>query len=212
MYAPPPFHMRDGEAEALRLAEENPFATLVTVAADSLYVDHVPLLVEHGRDGLPILVGHFSRKNPHAAALEQAGRTLAVFHGPHGYISPRWYAQYDVPTWNYAVAHVRGAVQMIKDERALVALVGRLTSRFEKAVAPGAALGGPLLPDDLKGEGQLTAAIVGFELAQLTYDVKMKLNQNRSEADQRGAREGLEATGDGDARKLATLMKAVNKV
>ncbi len=209
MYVPDHFRLKDGEPEALRLANENPFATLITVDGADLHVDHVPLLVETGRDDKPLLLGHFSRRNPHAAALGRAGRTLAVFHGPHAYVSPRWYAAYDVPTWNYAVAHLRGTVRLLEDDRSLTALVGRLAARFE---APLGGLAGPLIPDDLKAAGELSAAILGFELFDLEISVKLKLNQNRSPSDQRGARIGLERQGDHGSRAMADLMGRINGV
>jgi transcriptional regulator len=206
MYVPESFQMPDPRAEGLKLAGEHPFATLVTMAPGGVHVDHVPLLVEW-KAGEPRVLGHFSRKNPHAAALAQAGESLAVFHGPHAYISPRWYAEYDVATWNYAVAHVRGRVRLIEDDRGLTAIVGALTARFE---APLGGIGGPLIPEDLKGDGVLGRAIVGFELSELQVEVKMKLNQNRPLADREGAIAGLERTGDPGARQLAALMRRVN--
>ena len=44
-----------------------------------------------------------------------AGRpVLAIFHGPHAYISPSWYESADVvPTWNYVAVHVSGVLRLI---------------------------------------------------------------------------------------------------
>lgn len=207
MYKPSAFFTRDPEAESVRLAGAHPFATVVTIAGGETFVDHVPLLVEFGREGRPHVAGHFSRQNPHAAAMGRAGQTLAIFQGPNAYVSPRWYDVYDVPTWNYAVAHMRGAVRLIEDERSLVALVGRLSAHFEQ---PLGGLAGPLIPQDLRAPGELAAAIVGFELFDLEISVKMKLSQNRSTADQRGVVEGLEAVGDAGSRQTAALMRRIN--
>ena len=41
---------------------------------------------------------------------------LAVFHGPHGYVSPAVYEeQPSVPTWNYVVVHVRGKARVVPE-------------------------------------------------------------------------------------------------
>ena len=54
----------------------------------------------HGR-----LIGHMARANAHwQVAADQ--RVLAIFHGPHAYVSPGWIeAQNVVPTWNYVTVH-----------------------------------------------------------------------------------------------------------
>ena len=132
-----------------------------------------------------------------------------MFHGPHGYVSPRWYAAYDVPTWNYAVAHVRGTVRMIEDERSLTALLGKLAAHF---AGPLGGLSGPLIPEDLREVGALAGAIIGFELRDLEISVKLKASQNRSPDDRRGARQGLERSGDPQALRLAALMRRLEKV
>ena len=45
---------------------------------------------------------------------------LALFHGPHAYVSPSWYGVHpSVPTWNYAVVHARGRARLIEDPAAL---------------------------------------------------------------------------------------------
>lgn len=205
MYIPDQFKMDTAEA-GLALAERYPFATLVTRDLHSLHIDHVPLLVSRQSGGQPILAGHLGAKNPHVAALAAVGETFAIFHGPHAYVSPRWYASYDVPTWNYAVLHVRGKVRMIEGDAPLLALLGRMTARFEQ---PLGGLAGPLVPADLRGEGEIAAAIAGFEVYDLELTGKLKLNQNRSLEDQRGAAAGLERQSDEGSRAVAALMRSV---
>ena len=53
-----------------------------------------------------------ARANPQWQVFANHPEVLAIFHGPHTYITPTWYASPDVPTWNYAVVHVKGRVQL----------------------------------------------------------------------------------------------------
>src|SRR5687768_13776546 len=85
------------------------FATLISAGGIETQVSHVPLLLDRsGGDG-GRLIGHVARANPHWRAFDGAQTALAIFHGPHAYVSPSWYVTTpSVPTWNYAVVHVYG--------------------------------------------------------------------------------------------------------
>ena len=92
-----------------------------------------------GREPVPngTLQGHVARANPLWRSAANGAEVLVVFHGADAYVSPSSYPskQTDgrvVPTWNYAVVHVRGTIRFIDDEAWLHALVSRLTSRFER--------------------------------------------------------------------------------
>jgi transcriptional regulator len=131
---------------------------------------------------------------------------MAIFHGPHAYVSPTWYATAPaVPTWNYAVVHVTGRARVRDDVASTEALVRELTTRFEEAPPTGWTL--DAVPADLKTS--LLAAIVSFELRAETVEGKLKLGQNRSAADRAGAAAALEASGGDAARALAEMMRAV---
>ena len=173
LYMPPHFRV-DDRAALERFMDENGFATLVSHAAGGLSVSHVPLLVEVEGDALRLL-GHVARNNDHWRALEAADEVLAIFHGPHAYVSPTWYAQHpSVPTWNYAVVHAHGKARLM-DEAALHDLVTRLSSKYEAGNAkpwrlsdqPAAYVSGML------------QNIVGFEIEVQRLEGKFKLSQNR---------------------------------
>ncbi|HVF35242.1 MAG TPA: FMN-binding negative transcriptional regulator, partial [Candidatus Saccharimonadia bacterium] len=109
LHVPPAFAVEDRHSLD-QLVDEHPFATLVTPATPEPHLSHVPLLREPGRDAL---VGHFARANPHWQ--HATGTTsIAIFHGPHAYVSPTWYAQPvdAVPTWNVATVHVHGRLEL----------------------------------------------------------------------------------------------------
>ena len=115
MYTPPYFLETD-LARLDWLVAHDAFATVVSSVDSAPFVTHMPLL--YRREGNRVtFTGHWARPNPQWKDIE--GQTvLLVLHGPHAYISPRWYEvpEKNVPTWNYAVAHVYGKVRLIQDE------------------------------------------------------------------------------------------------
>jgi len=189
LYQPPSFIPRDAGA-AIRLMHEYPFATLVSTGADEPQISHLPLLYRAGdADSAPhgVLIGHMARANPHWTRFADAAN-LAVFHGPHAYVSPSWYTKpaTAVPTWNYAVVHVRGRVDVIEGAAATLATVQDLVARFESDREN---------PWNLQLRGtQLDAmigAIVAFQLTIERIDTKLKMSQNRPAADRDGVIAGL---------------------
>jgi len=171
------------------------FATLVT---QGLEANHLPMLLTDG-----VLRGHVARANPVWKA--GTGEALAVFLGPHAYVSPSWYPSKAetgkaVPTWNYITVHARGTINWVQDPDWLRAHVSALSDANEAgreqpwsiADAPASYIDG------------LVRAIVGFELTISKLEGKYKLSQNRDDADHAGARTGLLRDGHDD---VAQLMK-----
>lgn len=174
LYIPEHFRVDDGE-RLLEFVERHDFATLVSGGAAGLHVSHVPLIAERDGSGKVRLLGHVARANPQWQALEQAAHVLAIFHGPHAYVSPGWYASHPaVPTWNYAVVHAHGKARLM-DEAELHELLMRLSSKHESHRPQPWKMSA--LPADFVS-GMLTA-IVGFEIEVQRLEGKFKLSQNR---------------------------------
>jgi transcriptional regulator len=204
MYVQPSFGETDPE-RLLELAARYPFATVITPGADELWVSHVPLQVRR-RDGAVVLAGHLARANAHweAMAKGDAALTTAIFHGPHAYISPTWYATSPaVPTWNYVVVHAAGKARVHHDGPKLAELLRQLTAEYEGRQA--GAWSPDRLPDDFAQP--MRGAIVGFEIAVDRLEGKVKLSQNRSAEDRRGVVAALEAQLSEDSRAIAALMR-----
>jgi len=200
IYTPRSFAAND-DATA-RLIREHAFATLITPGNPEPFISHLPL----ERVAVPApngsLIGHMARANPHWRQLGDAP-SIAVFHGPHAYVSPSWYAEpaTAVPTWNYAVAHVYGVATLI-DETETRALLDRLVGRYE---------GNRPQPWRLQLEGPaleaLLAAIVGFRLRIERIDAKLKLSQNRSAEDRDRVIAALRRERHADADTTAEWME-----
>src|SRR5689334_18884659 len=114
---------------------QHAFATIVSVGAASgaPEASHVPVVLRADRGRLGTLQFHLAKPNAHGDVLAHGSEVLALFHGPHGYISPTWYATSApaVPTWNYAVVHARGTPHAMTDDAELEAHLRELVAAFE---------------------------------------------------------------------------------
>jgi transcriptional regulator len=202
MYLPSVFRPAD-TALALDLIEQHPFATLVTSHDGASTADHVPLLLDRVRG---VLRGHVARANPVWRALASGVEALAIFHGPHAYVSPAFYpsGRVHVPTWNYATVHVYGVARVIASATELSALVSAMTSHFE-AGRPA-----PFALDIVDPARQaMLAAIVGFELPLGRVEAKVKLSQNRTADERAGVIRAFEASEVAEERAVAEWMRRV---
>ena len=91
MYRPAHFVL-DYRSTLFALMRRYDFATLVTMAGDKPVATHLPLLIEPGRGANGTLLGHVSRANEQWRGFGDGPESLAIFQGPHAYVSPRWYA------------------------------------------------------------------------------------------------------------------------
>lgn len=206
LYLPERFR-EDRPGTVRELLRAHPFATLITVRDGAPVVSHLPLALDEETDPRePVLLGHLSKLNPQWRDLREGLPVTAVFHGPHAYITPVWYEENDVPTWNYATVHVRGVARPVEGYRELLGLLRRQAARFDAGPPAGWRFA---LPDDLRTEEQVCGAIAGFELrlSELVVSAKYKLGQNRSERDRRSVIDGLEARGDAGSLGVARLMR-----
>ena len=199
MYVPQHFA---GDAAAIdEIVASHDFALLVTTGAQGPEATHLPLLLDRSRGPQGTLLGHLARATPHAEALD--GReALAIFSGPHGYVSPRWYAAAPaVPTWNYVAVHVHGRARVVRDKARLVELVDTLSRRYE-GDGPWSVAG---LPERFLAG--MVEGIVGLEIDIERIDAKFKLSQNRPPGDRRNVIAELERGGDAGGAALAATMR-----
>lgn len=174
-----------------------PFATLIT---EPLLATATPITFERD-DVAHTLVGHLSRKNPHAQAMRDGDAVLAIFSGPHAYISPRWYVEKpEVPTWNYVAAHVRGRLEMLDKEEDAIAVLRRTIEVCE------ADFENPLSIADMPDGrvGFLTPMIRAFRLHVESIEGVSKLSQKHPPGDRARIVNGLR---EQPAKDIADLME-----
>ena len=194
MYFPAHFRVED-ERLLLGLIRDHPFATLISSVDDVPFATHIPLIYVDG-----VLRGHVARANPHAEMMFER-QALALFHGPHAYISPTWYAAPapNVPTWNYAAVHVYGTPRLVPASET-GALLLELTARFEAEALP--------LPVDYLEK--MARAVVAFEIPIDRIEGKWKMSQNRAVADREAVTRTLSESHSEMDRAVSATMNQVN--
>jgi transcriptional regulator len=202
MYLPSAF--AESRPERLQgLVRSHPFGTLIVPREDgTLEITHQPFLV--GPAGQ--LRAHVARGNPVVQLVRAGAAATAVFQGPQGYISPRWYSsRAEVPTWSYAVVHASGRLRPLPAGPETRALLADLARAFE-GNRPDAWTPADLPEKDME---DLERGIVAFELLVERWEGKWKLGQNRELADRHGAIAGLRREGGEAGRALADAMTSV---
>jgi len=202
MYIPKAF--REDDIRTLHtFMQAYSFATLVTQQNDAPFATHLPFLLDTGRGPHGTLLAHMARANHQWYDFNSAQEVLAIFQGPHAYISPTWYeVELSVPTWNYAAVHAYGLPRLIDDREELYTLLKALIqtheAHFEKPW--------PFqLPDDYLQK--MMRGIVGFEIEITRLEGKFKLSQNRTEAERTNVITALQASTDTFA--VAEMMKSL---
>jgi transcriptional regulator len=204
VYLPPHF-TEDREGVLIAHIERHDFGLLVTHGTAGQTASQVPFLVER-RGGALVLQAHLARGNPQVDDLDRGGAALAIFTGPHAYVSPSWYgAGPAVPTWNYTAVHAYGEIRAIRDPDWLRDLVGRLSDRHE-AREPTPPWRIEELPEAFLAA--MLNGIVGVEIAVGRLEGKFKLSQNRPAADRPRIAAALARRDDVDSQAVARLMRA----
>lgn len=202
IYTPSHFDVSERAAMA-RLIHDYPFATVVTPVVPEPLISHLPLLLVPGCEPHGTLLGHMARANPHWRDVARA-ESIAIFHGPHAYVSPAWYAEpaKAVPTWNYAVVHACGTLDVIDDPVETRRVLDALVHRFE---ANRAAPWQFAMPE--RQRDALVGAIVAFRMRIRRLTGKFKLSQNRPAGDRARVVSALDREGYAEAASVAAWMR-----
>lgn len=198
MYIPKHFKMED-EAEIYEVIEEFGFATLFSQHEGEPYASHLPLMLNKSEKAL---YGHFARPNQQWKDAEHQ-QVLAVFQGPHCYISPTWYeTNKAVPTWNYVSIHVYGKLEVIETPNLVFDSLNDLVKKYE---GPNSSYQlDEVEPYFIEG---MSKGIVAFRIHITKIEAKAKLSQNHPVERQERVIQHLENSPHHDSQQVAALMK-----
>ncbi len=189
------------------LISAHPLATLVTITAQGVEANHIPLLIDADIAPFGTLRGHVARSNPLWHTFDGSKEVLAVFQGAQGYITPSWYPTKAetgkvVPTWNYAVVHAHGPLKVYEDAEWLRKLVTRLTASQEARREL------PWLVTDAPADyiDAMLKAIVGIEIPVRRLQGKWKMSQNRLPQDRNGVINELTANADAASQGILNAL------
>lgn len=206
MYIPKQYEEKD-IAEAEALVREFSFATLTSIVKGLPWATHIPLELVKDEQGDWLLHGHIARPNPQWRTLQDNPDVLAIFMGPHTYISPSWYNHRNVPTWNYKAVHLYGKAKIVEGE-ALIAMLRKLMARYENAHAKNPDtyddIPADMLKHDLRG-------LVGLEIKVERIEAVSKLSQSRDTESYNSIVDHLKDMNAYDAKRIAEEMEKRRK-
>lgn len=206
MYVPPHFH--ESRTEVLHaLMSAQPLAAVVTVGADGLEANHVPLHLFPDQGAHGVLRGHVARQNAMWRTGAVEVEALAIFQGAASYVSPSWYPTKHehgkvVPTWNYVVVHTHGRLRVHDDPGWVHRQVSALTDRHEARFAHPWAVSDA--PEDYVRK--MLQAIVGIEIFIERLVGKWKASQNQPAANRSGVVAGLVKSNDCAAQEMGRII------
>ena len=200
-----PSHYAEADLPTLfDFIEQHPFGLLVSQHDGIPIATHLPFLLDRNVGDRGVLSAHVARQNPQWR--EFAGqKVLALFHGPHAYVSPAWYqAENVVPTWNYVAVHAYGRAELVEDRAGVLEIVRRSVAVYEAGMPrPWVLDTSPVFLD------RLLPQIVGFRVAIDRIEGKWKLNQNHPVERRRKVVEALRERGGEDAAAIAEMMEGM---
>lgn len=196
-----PYYKSLNTPELISFMKEHSFATLMGCEGNRVAATQVPLLVEE-REGKLFLMGHIMRKQDHHLAFEANPEVLALFTGPHVYVSATWYSNpHQASTWNYMSVHARGTLRFL-DGKGLIEVLRKLTLHYENNEST------TTIYDNLTPEyvAPLLKSIVGFEIEVKAIENVFKLSQNRDRESYKNIIQELSKQA-GDGQKIAEIMQ-----
>mgnify|MGYP003663830677 FL=1 len=196
-----PSHYKNENLDEVReFLKQNSFGILINQTDGRPWATHIPLELDVDDEGKDILVGHISKANPQWKSFKGNEEVLAIFNGPHSYISSSWYKEEEVPTWNYIAVHVYGKIQILNDEAVLGSL-HKLVDKYEKAST------NPVSINNLSHKTmRQIKGIVGFQIGITDIHATYKLSQTRPE-DHPKIIEELQKTNNPGSHEIANMIK-----
>ncbi len=194
----PKYYREEDRQKLLAFLRQNNFAALVTFDGEKPIATHIPVEVVEKEDGWTIY-GHISRANPQKKTFGEQ-EALLIFQGAHTYISARWYAEVDVPTWDYMIVHVYGKLREIQGEE-LRSVLSRLVQNHESNSSYRLeGLPQDLVQKEIKG-------IIGFALDVTRIDAGYKLSQKKTDEERQNIVSELEKRGDEDSKEIGAAIR-----
>lgn len=177
-----PTHFEEKRTDVLmEMIRRYPMGCMIVQSNGELDANHLPFEFDTQNNKL---LAHIAKLNPLSEILMQDTDVLLVFNIENSYVSPNWYeAKREhhrvVPTWNYAVIHVKGKARIVQDPKTLRGLLARLTRQHESTQST------PWKMSDAPKEyiDQQLEHILAIEVDVSSIIGKFKLSQNRNQAD-----------------------------
>lgn len=201
MHPNPVFRARSVSAN-LDFARARGFGMLMVNGSFGPFAAHLPFHIDAA--GGEVLM-HLTRSNAITRLLDQPLPALLAVSGPDAYVSPDWYGMPDqAPTWNYVAVHLRGAVELLPQDR-LMDVLDQLSAEFETRLAPKAPWLAEKMNPDLRE--RLMRSIVPVRMVIDEIDGTWKLAQNKEDAARMAVADAMQSDLGHEVAALAALMR-----
>ncbi len=185
--------------------KKNTFAALVSMVEGKLWATHIPMMLGKNQAGEQVLWAHVSKGNPQWKEIAEQKEVMAIFQGPHTFVTSDWYDHQNVSTWNYVAVHVYGKARLL-DGDDLRSTVRHLVEHYESPHSKG-----HINNLDEKYLNQQFRGIMGIELKVERIEAAFKMSQNRDESNYENIIEKLEERNENDDKKVAEFMRELKK-
>ncbi len=200
MYTPDEYK-NENRTEMLEFIQKNPFGILVLNDGEKPVATHIPMMIKEV-NGQTVLNGHISKENEQGNLFHDSSSALAIFQGPHAYVSSSWYSHDNVSTWNYIAVHVYGKIKVMTELELYEHLI-QLTNKMEA---------GSHTPKNFENISpkvirENISGVTGFIMTVEKIESGFKLSQNRNETDHKNIISELEMRDDAGSKAIAGEMR-----
>lgn len=205
MYIPRRYEEKD-ENQISEFIKQNSFGILITTKDGLPVGTHIPFLIKK-RENKWFLSSHISKGNEQKFSLQNGIDVLVIFSGPHAYISPTWYKEINVPTWNYIAVHAYGKIRLMEfDElKKDLSMLINMHEKFSSTPMKIEDIPEKIFNDDIRG-------IVGFEIEINRFQAAYKLSQNRDEESYKNVINELSKRGEMGKEVAKEMQSRENKL
>lgn len=195
MYIPKHFAQNDFQ-KVVDFVKKYNFGILSSINSDKdeIISSHLPFYLEVTANGSYRLLCHFAKENEHWRLLNSNSSVQIIFNGPHAYISPLYYINTTVPTWNYTTVHATGTAHIIEADLDRHSIMQKLVLFHEPTNQSWKTKD----IDQIKFE-KLMKRIVTVVIDDLDFKAKFKLNQNKLDEDIQSVISHLLSNGGSDS-------------
>ncbi|MCF6300214.1 MAG: FMN-binding negative transcriptional regulator [Proteobacteria bacterium] len=205
MYSPKYFKNKNSE-EIKQFLIQNSFGVLINQCDGKICGSHIPLELDTDKQGQDVLIGHISKANPQWRSFTAGGEVMAIFQGPHCYVSSSWYQTQSVPTWNYQAVHVYGSIEIITHDELMLSLQN-LVDKYELGSE------NPVAVKNMSAKTlRQNRGIVGFKITIKDIQAVYKLSQNKDDVDYKNIITALEKKADYQSLEISKAMKKIRSV
>lgn len=199
MYVPTPFQWNNNKDNIAFIRQYN-FGILISVFNGLPVATHIPFIYEEDENRAAYMLGHVSVHNPQVQTLNGA-EVLAIFQGPHAYISPALYShKNNVPTWNYLAVHVYGRCSIVENDDEVEMILQKTILHHEQNFLEQ----WKYLPDEYKTG--MKKELRAFKMEITKIEAQRKLSQNKSLEERKRISEYLMNSSDTNEKRIGEEM------